>query len=123
MNPRERMLAILLVSLILIGVIGFGVFGIYLPSMRAKDREFSDLAGKRETKELQVLAMLKSKKELDEWRQISLPGGDVHMAWSEYERWLTDLEAKASFAPGALKLGSKQPDESSKTAPLAGQHK
>jgi hypothetical protein len=114
MNPRERILAMMLVVVIIGAVGGLGVWKFYLPMLEARDNELADLDQRSIAKEKSVQDMIKKKSQFAKWLQISLPKDkdkdDVHMAWGEYNTYLSDLLQKSKFGPGAMSIKYSKPE-------------
>lgn len=126
MNPRERILAIVLVTAIVVGGGVFGVGFVYLPKLNDKKQELNALQNRVSDKEATVFKMQQDQVTLDKLRQISLPPDPVekpqpgakqvataaakpqelaaNKAQGDYQNFLTDLVAASKFAPGGFNV-------------------
>src|SRR5690349_9365190 len=99
MNPRERVLAILLGCVIILG--GAGFFGyqfVYVPwQKRAKDLD--KLKDEHAKKLLRIEEIKGHQAELARWRMLSLPA-EPDVARREYEKYLNDMFSRHKVAPG-----------------------
>jgi hypothetical protein len=120
MNPRERILAILLGCVIILG--GAGFFGYqfaYVPwSMRTKNLE--NLKKDETTKQNRLAEIELHRAELARLRMLSLPG-DPEVARREYERYLNELLAHHGVAAGHYTIAAKPLDK--QTVPTVGPNK
>jgi hypothetical protein len=120
MSARERLLAILLGCVIILG--GFGFFGyqfVYVPwSKRTKDLE--TLKKDFQAKQLQIAEIDVHRAELARWKMLSLPD-DAGVARREYEKFLNELLARHKVAPGHYTIASRPLDKQS--VPTAGANK
>lgn len=117
MNPRERLLAIGLLSFVLVGggVFLFNLF--YLVPLGERETRLAALRQDNAKKEEQIQAVLAAKPRLERWRQLSLPA-DQDLARREYAKFLGDLCRDSGFAPGNFTIVPKPVDiRSSPTLP------
>src|SRR5690242_2137323 len=103
MNPRERVLAVLLVCFIILG--GGGAFGYYFGYLpyKKKTAELARLASEASTKDARLAAINEHRAKLERWKSISLPG-EPDVARGEYEKYLNDLVSKNGIAPGRYQI-------------------
>ncbi len=90
MNPRERALAIFLISVIILG--GGGFFGyqfVYVP-YSTRTRDIARLKKDAETKRARLDEIDKGRSNLARWRVLSLPG-EADVSRREYEKYLNLL--------------------------------
>jgi hypothetical protein len=122
MNPRERVLAILLGCVIILG--GAGFFGyqfVYVPwQKRAKDLD--KLKDDYNKKLLRIEEIKGHQAELARWRMLSLPD-EQDVAQREYVKYLTDLLSRHKVAPGQYTVSAKQLDKHKPAAGGAGKDK
>ncbi len=120
MNPRERILAILLGCVIILG--GAGFFGYqfaYVPwSTRTKSLE--NLKKDQTTKENRLAEIEVHRAEFARLKMLSLPG-DAEVAQREYAKYLNDLLARHGVAPGHYTIAPKPADK--QTVPTVGPNK
>jgi hypothetical protein len=97
MNPRERLLAIAVVSLVLVAGLGVMFYQFYLSPYRAKQANLAQLTKQGETKEARIKEIAGQRAQLERYRQQSLPA-ELDVAKREYQRYLEDLLRKSGFA-------------------------
>lgn len=117
MNPRERILATVVVSLVVLigGAFLFNLFYLDPASKRAKT--IKALRNEVLDKETRLTEMLADHARLEQWRQLSLPT-DTDLARREYEKYLSDVLRQSGFASGAFQITPKAADtRSSPTIP------
>jgi hypothetical protein len=99
MNARERVLAILLGCVIILG--GAGFFGyqfVYVPwAKRTKD--LANLKADYAKKQQRVAEIEGHRAELARWRMLSLPA-EPDVARREYEKYLNEMLSRHRVAPG-----------------------
>jgi hypothetical protein len=115
MNPRERILAAILVVIVLVGGVGFGVWKVYLPMLKAKDKELNDLEAKIPIKQGDIAELKLKQDKLKYWQQISLPNpNDLAMAQREYDRWMDNLLGASGFQVGAMTIKPRKLEDPGK---------
>jgi hypothetical protein len=120
MNSRERILAIILVGVIVLG--GGGLFGyrfLYVP-WSEKTRTLAELKKKAEEKEARVGEIRREQAKLNRWRAMSLPG-DPDVSRREYEKYLNELMSRNGFGPGKYSVTPRPVD--AKSSPTIGAKK
>jgi hypothetical protein len=114
MNSRERVLAIILLGVILLG--GGGFFGyqfVYSPWI-TRTRMLANLKKEEQAKLERLDEIDRDRSKLARWRALSLPA-DPNLASVEYEKYLNGLLQKHSIINGRNIAPQKQ--DNSKTAP------
>jgi hypothetical protein len=101
MNPRERILAIAVVSLVLVAGLGMMFYQFYLSPYRAKKANLDQLTKQGDTKEARIKEIAGQRAQLERYRQQSLPA-DINAAKREYQRYLDDLLRKSGFSQVSL---------------------
>jgi hypothetical protein len=96
MNPRERILAVTVILLILMGGLGFAAYQFYLSPMKAKRTSLADLRKEELTKLERVKKILDQRPQVERYKQESLPG-DIDVAKLKYTRFLKDLLETSNF--------------------------
>ena len=89
MNQRERILAISVISLLVLGVLYYG-WSWKESSLAAQRAKLNRLQGEAQKNELILARGRKATEELNQFEQQSLPG-DVERAKSLYQKWLLEL--------------------------------
>jgi hypothetical protein len=96
MNPRERILAVTVILLIITAGLGFGAYQFYLSPMKAKRANLLKFREEELTKLERVKKIMDQRPRLERYRQESLPG-DVDVAKLKYTRFLKDLLETSNF--------------------------
>src|SRR5262249_51970292 len=113
MNPRERILALILLAAVILGGGGFVLYQFFWSPLRSRDSVIADMENKIATKEKAVEDLKKKKDMVEQWRAISLPTGPTgtyHLARGEYQKYLNELLAETNL--GAVSVTSRDPDNS-----------
>jgi hypothetical protein len=118
-NPRERMLALVIVGLVMVGGLGFLFKELYLTPLSERDQNIQALQEAIDTKKKERDQALADQKKLGRWRRLSLPS-DIDVARREYGKYLTDLLIHSGFAGGTFTV---TPQTLEKTAPTLGSKK
>lgn len=109
MNPRERMLALILVGAI-VGIGGiFIAYQFFWRPIRTRDSLRDDLEKRIAAKQVQVAELEAKKSQMERWRSLSLPS-NAHLAWGEYQKYLNETITASGFTPGAMKVTSREPE-------------
>jgi hypothetical protein len=114
MNQRERILAIILGAIAVLGGGYVLVAHVYQPALDGRDNRISQLDKDLATKEKQVRDAQAKKKQLDDWRKQSLPS-NVNLSLGEYEKYLRDLFVKSGFQAGSFSIKHKEPAKAAAT--------
>jgi hypothetical protein len=101
MNPRERVLAILLGCVIILGGLGFFGYQFVLVPWRARNSQLTKLADEYKAKQQRIEEIRAHQAELARWKMLSLPG-DPQVAQREYAKYLNDLCSRHGVAPGFM---------------------
>lgn len=117
MSPRERILAMCILAVLVVGASGFLFVQLVLNPMREKDTNIAVLQKDIDTKQTRVRQILADKPRLERLRQLSLPA-DADLARREYEKYLNDLMRSSSFTAGRYSVTPRPAD--SKTSPTVG---
>src|SRR5262249_55055321 len=114
MNPRERILAMVVVGVVLLcgGVFLFNQM--FLGPLKARDKNISTLQEEIDKKRTQVAKAVAGQAKLTRGRQTSLPR-DVYLAQRKYEEYLSELLFKSGFARDKTKVITQNAD--SRTSP------
>jgi hypothetical protein len=107
MNPRERLLAISVVGVIILGGLGLMFHQLFLSPYYNRMASLELLQKQGQTKETRVAEIAAQRSQLERYRQQSLPT-DVDMAKREYVRYLNELLQKSSFRDASV--SSLNPD-------------
>jgi hypothetical protein len=114
-NPRERILALVVVLAVILGGAGFLVFRFYIAPRREREESISALNTELKDKEEKIRQVLAERPKLERWRQLSLPA-NIDLAAVEYENYLQELFQHSGFAKGAVTIVPKQPDPKASSA-------
>ncbi len=117
-SKRERVLVVLLLAVIILGGGGMAVAFLYMPMRDSKKDELRRLENRNDESDAKLTDMMRKKKQLDDFRKLSLPG-DIDRAYDVYGRYLDAQLTAAGFAPGAIVPNGKKPD-ASLTKPVRG---
>jgi hypothetical protein len=109
MNPRERVLAMIVVSAVLLAATGFLFYQLFLSPLRAKDAGIQTARDdiEKKTKELQQARIEHAK--LERMKALSLPG-DPNIAAREYEKYLREILTRSRFSPDRIEITARPPD-------------
>ena len=113
-SSRERTLAFILLTVIVLLAGGFGVLQLVFKPMRDRDASIALLKTEIEKKRDEIRKIQAEKPKLERWRQMSLPA-DSDLASREYEKFLSDLLRQSNFAAGAFSVTSKKDSKSGPT--------
>jgi len=103
MNPRERILAIALLGVVILLGGGFVLLKTLIEPIRDKDGGITLMRQEIEKKRGEIQKIQAEKAKLERWRQMSLPA-DVDLAQREYEKYLSDLVRQSKFAAGVSRV-------------------
>jgi hypothetical protein len=98
MNPRERILAISVGVLLVLGVLWYG-WSWKESSLAARRARLSRLQGEVQKNEITLARARKATEEMNKFEQQSLPG-DVERAQSLYQKWLLELVQRHGIQEG-----------------------
>lgn len=114
MNPRERVLVVFLVLVILGAggwLFGYRFFWVPYTEKQATLKRMRDDYMEKQTRKAEIE---RDRKRLEVWQQMSLPG-DTDVARREYGRYLTELLSRNGVAAG--KFDIKAPPVDAKSSP------
>jgi hypothetical protein len=112
MNPRERILAGVLLVVVVLGGGAFLYLKVFLPELEDRRAGIEKLKKENQEKEDKIKQVLGQRPTLDKARHLSLPP-DVDLARREYENYLTNLLHRNGFAAGSFRVTPEQPDTNS----------
>ncbi len=118
MNPRERMLAVgVLAVVVLAGAVFLFRSFFWLP-LEERDASIASLQQELDKKRERINQVLADRPKLERWKQLSLPNDPDHpdLARREYENYLSELFRQSGFAAGSFSITTKQND--SKSSPM-----
>ncbi|HXG13178.1 MAG TPA: hypothetical protein VNK04_25700 [Gemmataceae bacterium] len=107
MNPRERVLALVLLATVILAGGGFAVYQFLWSPLRNQDWALAELEKKIAAKQAQIKDLEVRKRQIERWRALSLPG-DPHFALAAYQKHLDQLVAESDFAPGAITIKHRE---------------
>ena len=114
MTTRERFLATGVVSLILVGGVGFLFNLFFLDPLAAKHRAIEAARADVTRKRDRISQVSAEKPKLDRWRMQSLPGDTDTEQYSGtrrlYNSWLRELLADNELAAATMKITPQKPD-------------
>jgi hypothetical protein len=117
MSPRERILAMAVLGIVVIAGLGLIVHQFYLSPLEDKNAEIAALQKEVDNKNDRVRQIMAQRPKLNLWRQLSLPA-NTNLANREYEKYLSELIRLSGVTPGAFTVTPKPPDtKSSPTLP------
>jgi hypothetical protein len=99
MNPRERVLAILLGCVIILGGLGFFGYQFVLVPWNKRSKDLDNLAKDSKTKQQRIDEIKAHQAELARWKMLSLPA-EPEVSRREYAKYLNDLCSRHGVAPG-----------------------
>lgn len=99
MNQRERLLALGVLIVAVLGGVSFLFYKVFWSPLQELDASRAMLQQDVDAKELRVRRIEEAKGRLERWKQLSLPS-DSSFARREYEIYLSDLLYKSGFTPG-----------------------
>ena len=109
MNPRERILALLLLGAVVVAGGALISYQFLLAPLRNRQAAADELNKQIAAKDQAVKDLQDKKAQVERWRALSLPG-DVNKTWGDYQKYLNDLLAECGFAPGAVSVSSRPPE-------------
>jgi hypothetical protein len=118
MNPRERMLAM---GVLLVVVLAGGLFlfhRLFLVPLDERDQNIARLEQEVQTKRDHIQEVIAQFPKLERARQLSLPA-NADLAKREYARYLNELMRDSGFSQGTFSITPPR-DVDSKTAPTVG---
>src|SRR5262245_51854239 len=99
MNPRERILTIILITFILIASVGGLGYVLYFKPLQERDARLAGLRKSVNDRKEEIQQIQRDLPKLEVWKQLSLPA-DPDLALREYERFLSELLRESGFEPG-----------------------
>jgi hypothetical protein len=112
MNPRERLLAMIILGAVVLGGGAFLYHRLVLEPLQDRDDSIALLKEENEQKRERIQKVLADRPKLERWRQLSLPG-DADLARREYEKYLRDLLRKSGAEAEKFGVISKPGDSRS----------
>jgi hypothetical protein len=112
MNPRERILAALLIGLIILGAGGFLGYKLFWQQRQDRLKLLDKLLKEKDEKQARLEQVEADRARLALWRELSLPA-DPEVARREYEKYLTGLMVRHGFEPGTFSVTPRQLDTKS----------
>jgi hypothetical protein len=112
MNPRERMLAL---GVLLVVVLAGGAFlfhQLFFVPLQEREASIQALQQDIDKKQERIFQVEADRPKLERWKQLSLPA-DVDMARLNYEKYLSELMLDSGFAAGTFSVTAKQADAKS----------
>jgi hypothetical protein len=124
MNMRERKLALVLLSILGVGVAGFLFFELYWTPRAQHLQAIANAEDQIALKMTEIAVIEKKKKQLDQWNQLSLPREtkaekkkpaetdstrEVNFAWLEYDQYLNKLVRDCQFSLDTI-VTARPPD-------------
>jgi hypothetical protein len=116
MNPRERLLAMIVLGFVVLGGLGFMAYEFVLAPIDERRASLLTLQTEVDEQQLRINQALALRSKLAAWKQLSLPA-DVDLSRREYQKYLDDLLRQAGFAPDLSTVTPKAPDVRTGTAP------
>jgi hypothetical protein len=107
MNPRERILAIAVIGVVILGGLGVMFHQFFLSPYRDRKANLELLQKQGQTKELRIAEIAAQRPQLERYRQLSLPA-DINVAELEYGRFLNGLLNKADIKD--IRVTPRRPD-------------
>lgn len=98
MNPRERVLAGILIAFILLAGGGGLGYMFYLKPLKERETRLAALRDEVEKKRAEVQQVQRDLPKLELWKNLSLPA-DPDLALREYERFLSQMLRESGFEP------------------------
>jgi hypothetical protein len=96
MSPRERILAIVVLSVVIVGFCGFMVQAFVLSPLQKSGDAITALQDQIEKKTARVKEIQAEEPSLERWKSVSLPS-DINVSRLEYDKWLTNLVQRKGF--------------------------
>ncbi len=109
MNPRERVLAVFVLGVLVVVVLGFLAYQAFWLPFQSKTRVLANLLEQEQNKRTELAKIQAEVPRLQRWRQLSLPAGP-DLARREYEKYLTEMLRQHNIAGN---VASKVPDTKS----------
>jgi hypothetical protein len=119
MNPRERLLAAVIVGVVVLAGSGFLSNTLFLKPLKDRNITLDQLAKSIEEKEEHIREVVAQRPKLELWQQLSLPA-DVIPSQREYEKFLTDIMLGSGFRAGSFPITPQAADKGSLTIPGKG---
>ena len=114
MNPRERLLAIVVLGIVCVTGVGVLFYQFLLVPLHAQETNIASLREDIQKKRDRIADVEAEKPKLDWWRHLSLPA-DADLARRDYEKYLSALLSQSGFAP--LKFSVTPRSADSRSAP------
>jgi hypothetical protein len=124
-NTRERLLALVLLLVVVLGGVAFLVHRLLFVPLDDADGRISYLEDQVSQKEGRVRQVLASLPRLQRWKMLSLPVDsdpahrEYDQAYLEYEKYLTELMQKSGFQAGSFSVIGKPPENRLTSSPTA----
>jgi hypothetical protein len=112
MNPRERMLAIGVLGVVILGGAVFLFHLMVLGPLDERELNITSLRKDVENKQDRVRQIQADQPRLERWRQLSLPP-DPEIAQREYEKYLSGMLQESGIPIASVTVTPKQPDTKS----------
>src|SRR5256885_1511152 len=103
MNPRERMLAMVVLGLVVLAGSGVMAHQFILVPLRERNQTIVALRQDLESKQDRIAQVQALKPKMEAWRQMSLPASS-DLARREYEKYLSELLRESGFAGGSFSV-------------------
>jgi hypothetical protein len=117
MNPRERLLALGVLSVVVLAGTAFLFHRLFWIPLESKTAQMQALQQDVDKKRERIRQVMADKRRLDRWQQLSLPP-DVNLSLREYERYLSELVRQSGIPAGGLTITPRPPD--TKSSPAVG---
>jgi hypothetical protein len=119
MNPRERLIARGILSVLVLAGAAFLFHSLVLAPMQETDNEIAQLTKENDDKATRIGEILADQPKLERWRQLSLPG-DADLARREYDKYLHALFRQNGAAHGLIIAARPADSRSGPTLPNKG---
>jgi hypothetical protein len=116
MNPRKRLLIVVVLTVAILAVGAFFLNNVFLAPLGELDTSLLKLQQEVAEKELRVAKIEAAKARVERLKELSLPS-DVEFSRREYENYLSDLFADSGFPPGSVSITPKQIEKSNLVMP------
>src|SRR5258708_3185884 len=116
MNPRERLLAVALGALVLVGGGGFALYQFFWHPSQARTKGVRDLQSEIDRKTEHVSQVKQKLPKLEMWARAALPESpayDPQRTKRDYERFLSNLIRRSGIPEPTAKVEAKQFDAKS----------
>lgn len=116
MNPRERILAIVILSLVVVAGLGVLAYQFLLVPLEERDASLVAMRTDIEKKQTRVAEIMADRPKLERWRQLSLPP-DVNVAQLEYDKFLSNLARDSGFSGVSFIITPRPVDDKTAKVP------